>query len=101
MALVFFYEQQLDGMRAKFGKETDSWPEIVRFAWALRNAAAHNGALHFTKKDVRPVQWHFLRYDARDNGKKVIGEIMKPADVFIFLVEFANELDRFGVPLPD
>lgn len=101
MAIVFFYEQQLEAMRAKFGKPTDSWPEIARFAWALRNAAAHNGALHFTKEDVRPVYWHWLRYHAGDNGKKVIGDIMKPADVFIFLIEFANELDRLGVPLPD
>jgi hypothetical protein len=100
MALVFFYEQQLDGMRAKFGKRRDSWPEIARFAWALRNAAAHNGALHFTSADARPVQWHHLRYDARDNGKKVIGDIMKPADVLIFLIEFADELDRIGIPLP-
>jgi hypothetical protein len=100
MALVFFYEQQLDGMRAKFGKRTDNWPEIARFAWALRNAAAHNGALHFTSPDVRPVHWHHLRYDARDNGTKVIGKIMQPGDVLIFLIEFSDELDRLGLPPP-
>jgi hypothetical protein len=97
MSLVFFYEQQLDGLMEKFGTKRDDWPEVARFAWALRNAAAHNGALHFSKSDVRPVEWHHLRYDAGDNGKKVIGDVMKPADVLIFLVEFSDELDRLGV----
>jgi hypothetical protein len=101
MTLVFFYEQQLDGMRATFGKATDNWPKIPRFAWALRNAAAHNGALHFTNPATKPVRWHHLCYAPQDNGKKVIGDVMKPADVFIFLIEFSDELDRLGVPLPN
>lgn len=101
IAFVFFYEQQLDGMTAKFGERRDDWPEIARFAWALRNAAAHNGALHFTNRATKPVRWHHLCYDPQDNGKKVIGDVMKPADVFIFLMEFSDELDRLGVPLPN
>jgi hypothetical protein len=102
MALVFFYDRQLGVIRSKLGGSRplrEAWPEIVRFAWALRNASAHNGHLKFDD-DVRPVCWHHLKYTKADNGTKVIGDIMAPADVFIFLLEFSDELDRLGVPLP-
>jgi hypothetical protein len=105
MAVVFFYQQQLEAIRARYGRKPEdienNWPEIARFAWALRNAASHHrAALNFTS-NVRPVKWHHLQYDHRDNGKRIIGEAMRPADVFIFLVEFSDELDRLGIPLPD
>ena len=47
-ALIFFYEQHRPWLQQTYGrspKEMDNWPPILRFAWALRNAAAPTAAL--------------------------------------------------------
>jgi hypothetical protein len=103
-ALVFFYEQHLPWVHDTYGKtskDRDKWPPIIRFAWALRNAALHHeGRLNITDPNVPPVTWHHLNYDYKDAGLKVFGNVMNLADMLIFMVEFSDELDRLGCPHP-
>lgn len=107
-ALVVFYERHRPWIHAKYGgnaRDRDKWPETLRFAWVLRNAAAHHsGALNITDKSLRPFVWHHLKFDHTDEGFKVLGgeaagaSAMSVADVSIFLVEMSDELDRLGCP---
>lgn len=103
--LVFFYEQHVPWIRNKFGtsqKDRDTrWPPIFRFAWALRNAAAHHhGKLNITEESVPPVIWHHLKFDHTDKGVRVLGDVMNITDVLIFLIEMSDELDVQGCPFP-
>lgn len=101
-ALVFFYEQHRPWLQEKFGsgpKNLNNWPSIFRFAWALRNAAAHhNGALNITDPNVPPITWHQLKYDHTNAGLRVFGDVMSMADMLIFLIEMSDELDGLGCP---
>jgi hypothetical protein len=103
-ALVFFYEQHRPWIQTQYGrtsKDIDKWPAILRFAWALRNAAAHHGGvLNITDPRVPPVTWHHLKYDHTNVGLRVFGDVMSIADMLIFLVEMSDELDRLGCPHP-
>jgi hypothetical protein len=108
-ALVVFYERHRPWINSTYGSNSadrEKWPEILRFAWALRNAAAHHGgALNITDKSVRAVEWHHLKFDHTHTGYKVLGGLaggdaaLSIGDVAIFLVEMSDELDRLGCPV--
>jgi hypothetical protein len=101
-SLIFFYEQHRPWIQNTLGsqpKDMDRWPPIFRFAWALRNAAAHHGGkLNITDPRVPPITWHHLKYDHRDAGLRIFGDVMNVADMLIFLIEMSDELDRVGCP---
>jgi len=103
-ALIFFYEQYRPWLQTKFGageKDRNTWPQIFRFAWALRNAAAHhNGALNITEKNVPPIVWHHLSYDYRHAGTHVHPDVINLTDMLILLIEMSDELDQLGAPHP-
>jgi hypothetical protein len=72
---------------------------MFRFAWALRNAAAHHGGrLNITDHKVPPITWHHLKFDHNDAGLRVFGEVVNMADMLIFLIEMSDELDRLRHP---
>ena len=98
-ALVIFYERYAGSLKDKFG-DPDKWPEIFRFARAMRNAAVHaEGRLLLRPRD-RPVVWHHLTYTQADNGQRVLGEVGKhlgPADIVMLLLDFSAALDLHGI----
>lgn len=102
--LVFFYEQHARWIRKRYGqhgKDIDKWPELFRFAWALRNAAVHHdGRLNITDEKVPPIKWHHLQYDHSNTGLRVFEEVMTLGDMLLFLIEMSDELDRLGSPHP-
>jgi hypothetical protein len=104
MGLLYFYEQHVSWIHQTYGrqpKDRDTWPSLLRFAWALRNAATHhNGCLNITDPKVPPVVWHHLKYDHNDAGLRVLGDVMTLGDILVFLIEFSDELDRLGCPNP-
>jgi hypothetical protein len=52
--LVLLYERNVPWIKSKFGTETNNWPQLWRFAWAMRNAAAHNAGRFNMRDSSRP-----------------------------------------------
>ena len=99
-ALLAFYERHREWVRNKYSGDVEKWPELFRFAWALRNAATHHdGILHITDPARRKVVWHHLSYDHQDAGKPVLGAILSGGDVLLLLFEMSDDLDTLGCPV--
>jgi hypothetical protein len=93
MILVFFYERHrrwIEGLG-----DPDKWPSLLRFARQLRNAGAHHaGRLNITSKKAPLIEWYHLRLAHKDNGTKILGNLMQPGDYLLFLIELSDELDK-------
>lgn len=96
---VDFYEQHRTWMRATYG-DLDRWPELFRFAWAVRNAISHHGGkINITDPNLRPVTWHKLSYDHCYAGTEIIGPVLTLADMIVLMFEISDKLDELGCPL--
>lgn len=98
---VMFYERYRPWLQIQFGREVRDWPELFRFCWAIRNAAAHHEAhINFTNPTCKPVSWEGLTYSPLDNGKTIFGpNDLSVGDIFILLLEMSDELDELGAPI--
>ena len=96
---VDFYEAHRPWIRDALG-EIDEWPELFRFAWAVRNAISHNGGrINIADPKRRAVRWHKLSYDHRHAGTAIIGPVLFTADIIILLCEMSELLDALGCPV--
>ena len=73
-----------------------SWGDNWRFAWAIRNALAHNGRIEFRNAQKRAVEWDGLRYDASNNQHPVFEQDIGPADLISLMIDMDNELRRIS-----
>lgn len=68
------------------------WGNNWRFAWAIRNALAHNGRIDFRNPKKNAVEWDGLRYDASNNKHPVFEQDIGPADLILLMIDMDNEL---------
>jgi hypothetical protein len=83
-AFIAYYERHRDEINVARSKAGGS--PTLDFAWALRNAFAHGGTIHFTKPGV-VVSWGGLSYSDKDNGRQVIYNDMSQGDVILLMLE--------------
>jgi hypothetical protein len=96
---VDFYEKHRPWIGKTLGA-LDKWPELFRFAWAVRNAISHHGGkINITDPKLRPVVWHKLSYDYHHAGTEIIGPVLALADMIILMFEISDELDRLKCPI--
>jgi hypothetical protein len=67
-AFVHYYESIEQTIIAVHGKKPGSFPEPLRFGWAVRNACAHDGQVLIKDEGV-VVTWYDLTYSLADNGR--------------------------------
>lgn len=71
-----------------------SWGPSWRFAWAIRNALAHNGCIHFSNARKPAVEWDGLKFDHSNNGHPVLERDIGPADLVLLMIDMAKELKQ-------
>lgn len=92
-AFMSYYERYLDAVEELWGKEKKGrWPPNWQFGWAIRNACAHNGKIHFRDKGHAPVKWRTLQYDFSDNGRTVLFDEMAGAELVLLMEDMDAEL---------
>lgn len=102
-ALVLFYERHIDWITSH-ERDLEKRPDIFRFAWLLRSAAAHKGPLNMTDRKRRSFVWHHLKFDHSHatfyvfGGEEEGAKAMSIGDVLIFLCEMSDKLDSLGCP---
>lgn len=98
-----FFESHKQWIRDNCHEDTEQWPEIFRFGWAVRNAFAHDGKIDIRDKRNgvarRPVVWAGVSLTKADNGANIIGPILEPGDLINLLFEISDELDHLGCPV--
>lgn len=52
-----WYERHSDALRLKHGNDPLEWPDLFRFAWALRNAIAHGDKFAINNPAFPVTQW--------------------------------------------
>lgn len=103
MGIVFlrFYEQHRRHVQAVYGTNTQQWPQVIQFAWALRNGIAHHGGrLNFENPNYPPITWHTLVYSPTDNGRLIFGSHFTVSDLLFFLIELSDAFDAIRAPFP-
>jgi hypothetical protein len=98
LALVKFYEDYRPWLSATLGNDHTKFPDPWLFAWVVRNAASHN-TVRIDDKSFVPVSWYGLTYGSAQNGRKIFGNDLSAADVFILMLEMNDSLDRLGAPI--
>jgi hypothetical protein len=98
---VLFYENYQPWIAKTYTSETNNWPSLFRFSWAMRNAAVHHGGQFFVRDQTRPpLTWHSLTYKPKvDVGRLALGDDLSVADILILMFEMSDELDALGCPI--
>lgn len=89
---VSFYEQVIDLIEKKHGKDCNSWPDIFNFARICRNALAHGNKINIKNKKSKKYSWRNLSYGPTDNGRKVIFSDFSFADLIILMKDISDNL---------
>lgn len=101
MPFLRFYEQSRPHIQAIFGKDTQAWPQLFQFAWAIRNGLTHHaGRINFTNPGYPAVSWRNLSYSPADAGKPIFGSHFSVGDLFLLMFDISDELDAIAAPLP-
>ena len=96
---VSYYERHIDVVESIWGKQKKgSWPSVWKFAWAMRNACAHNGLICFKDKDHPGVKWQNLKYDYKDNNRRVLFDEITGVELILLMEEMDDELRQAGRP---
>lgn len=96
-AFVSYYERHLDVVESIWGKQKENkWPDVWRFGWAMRNACAHNGLMHFTYDKHPGVHWRNLSYAYGDNGRQVLFDEITGVELILLMEEMDAELRQAG-----
>ena len=97
-AFVSYYERHLDAVESRWGRESQgNWPMVWWFAWAVRNACAHNGKIHFKSEKHPAVSWKSLQYSYADNGRPILFDDLTGVELILLMEEMDAEL-RFLQP---
>ncbi len=90
-AFISYYEKNVHMMRHAHGTDPNSWPDVLRFARAIRNSFAHDGRVHFSNQKQPSVQWGNISYSFADNGRQVLYNDITNGDVMILMIEMDSE----------
>lgn len=71
-AFISYYESQIEHIKSKFGKGSESWPEVWNFARIVRNALSHNGQIHIKNVSASSVSWSGFTYGYPNNGRSIV-----------------------------
>jgi len=72
----------------------DNWNPDWRFAWAIRNAIAHDGKIDIRNPNKKPVEWDGLRFAHADNGHPVLAQDIGVADLVVLMIAMDQELRK-------
>jgi hypothetical protein len=86
-------------LRDKLGDDWN-WGDKWRFGWAIRNATAHNGLIHFSNPNKPSVQWDGLKFDHSSNGHPVFDTDIGAADLILLMIDMDLELKEGALPKP-
>ncbi len=96
---VQFFEDRRPWLAVNINNQFTQWPNVWQFARIVRNAAAHGGQVNIDDLSFVPVTWHTLTYGPDQNGRKIFGEDLSLADVFILMLEMNNSLNVLSCPI--
>lgn len=88
---VNFYERNAAEISSKFGKIDLCGPPVWQMAWVIRNALSHNGCIHFSKPNHKPVSWRGLTLAPSDNGKKLFHNLISAGDLVVMMLEMEEQ----------
>jgi hypothetical protein len=77
-----------------------TWPPILNFGRAVRNAIAHGGNCDIRGRRAQPVRWYHLTYSSATNGHQIINNDLIFADLLLLMFEMSDSLDQLNCPLP-
>jgi len=96
---LLYFERYNEWLNDKYGRNSvDQWPPTLNFARVIRNAAAH-GSVHFRDPNASPVSWRKLTNGPKDNGRKLIGDDLRPGDMLGLMFEINDELNKLAAPI--
>jgi len=71
-SFVNYYSRQEDTIKSRFGTKQENWPEVIGFAWALRNGFAHgNGCYRLSNPKVK-FPWKIWTIDRSCDGQPIL-----------------------------
>lgn len=82
-------------VKSRYGNRPDGWPEVFRFAWALRNGFAHGGTIALDDSELRPIRWKIWSLDSSYSGRNCLFDDGMPGigDIVLLMQEL-DELVR-------
>lgn len=87
-AFVSYYERHLDEVISIWNREDKGrWPPIWQFAWAMRNALAHDGRIYFKHNNHPGVCWRNLKFNYDDNGRHVLFDEITGVELILLMEE--------------
>ncbi len=86
-----YYLQGADKLLSAVGDDW-KWEKNWRFAWAIRNAIAHDGKIDIRNSSKKPVEWDGLRFAHADNGHPVLAQDIGMADLVALMIAMDQEL---------
>ena len=95
---VEFFENNVDWLVGNVNSDRSKWPPIWNFARIVRNAMSHGGTINIDSPLAQPASWYSLTYGPAQNKRAIFGVDLVFADIFVLLLEMADELDRLGCP---
>jgi hypothetical protein len=101
VAAIFslFIEGACDWFKRTYGKQVADWPQTANFCRVVRNALVHGGTINLSSETATGGQWRHLKYDHRDNGRKILNEGgLSLGDLIILMLEMEMELNDAGAP---
>jgi hypothetical protein len=94
---IMFFERYNEWMTVNHG-DAAGWPQALNFARLVRNAIAH-GSITIRNPRAAPVEWRGFSYTAADNGRKIVGQDLRIADVLYLMFEASDQLDALKAPV--
>ncbi len=85
-----YYSNSEPTIKARYGTVVNKWPEVIRFAWVIRNGFAHGGKLKISDPALRPVAWKIWSFDHQNDGQRFLSEpgLLGIGDVITLMQDF-------------
>jgi hypothetical protein len=94
--LVSYFERHRGEIEGRHKGGRDRWPDPWQMAWAIRNAASHNGQV-FERPSQKPVAWRGLTFAPSDEPARSLLSLVNGGDIMVLLLDM--EEARTGVSL--
>ena len=91
---IHSYESVKESITRRHGTTGRNWPEVLRFAWIIRNGFAHNGRIRIDDPTFPETSWSSLRFSSEDNNTRILMDKMGPGDVLELLQDIEVELGK-------
>lgn len=91
---IHSYESVKETITRKHHRIVQNWPEVLRFAWIIRNAFAHNDKIRIDDSTFPETSWESLTFSSKDNGTRILTDKMGPGDVLKLLQDIEVELGK-------